>query len=327
MLKQIVVGSRQDALTFETDAAYAMISFVGTYPGSQRYAPKIRRPQTFRGRIVIRADDCDARPSEPFTALSAEQAKRLVRFVMRNARHIEVLFIHCGEGIGRSSGAAIALSEALGVPWAHLHETKCWPNEHVRTQITAAFNEIVKGVAADRRRKRSNPSNRYGRHKDFNRPNDGVGAPMNDHRQTPEEDLKRRFARDHPWTPPWGTLPNELPCMVNPHALTDAKPLLERLERAFGARPLGDLLDIAPDAVARCITGRQTMTDDMQRHVIGLHNLLCRMLQTFAPDFAALWLVGSEPILEGKRPIDVLALRGVGPLIEALDGIEAGAYS
>ncbi len=39
------------------------------------------------------------------------------------------------------------------------------------------------------------------------------------------------------------------------------------------------------------------------------------------------WLVGQEPFLDGSRPIDVLAIRGVAPLIEALDGIDAGAYA
>ncbi len=62
--------------------------------------------------------------------------------------------------------------------------------------------------------------------------------------------------------------------MVDPHALTDMKPLLERLKLAFGARPLGYLLDITPDAAARCVNGKQIMNNEMKKQVISLHNLL-----------------------------------------------------
>ncbi|MGA8098423.1 MAG: hypothetical protein WB810_07175 [Candidatus Cybelea sp.] len=65
----------------------------------------------------------------------------------------------------------------------------------------------------------------------------------------------------------------------------------------------------------------------MARRVIDLHDILNRALQVFQPATAASWLVGNEPFLDNKRPIDVLVMRGAAPLIEALDNIDAGAYA
>ena len=39
------------------------------------------------------------------------------------------------------------------------------------------------------------------------------------------------------------------------------------------------------------------------------------------------WLVGSNQHLGGARPIDVLALRGAGPVIEALQAFEDLSYA
>ena len=42
---------------------------------------------------------------------------------------------------------------------------------------------------------------------------------------------------------------------------------------------------------------------------------------------AAMWLGGSEPLLGGSRPIDVLAAEGASRVIRAIDGIEQGAFA
>ena len=65
----------------------------------------------------------------------------------------------------------------------------------------------------------------------------------------------------------------------------------------------------------------------MRGRVVDLHDVLNRALLVFPADIAVLWLFGSEPFLDGKRPIDVLTIRGAAPLIDALRNIEAGAYA
>ena len=113
----------------------------------------------------------------------------------------------------------------------------------------------------------------------------------------------------------------------DPEALADVHPLLERLVRAFGPRPLARLLGVRPGSVANWTSARRQISAEMTRRIINLHDVLTRALQVFAPATAARWLVGNEPFLDNKRPIDVLVLRGAAPVIEALDNIDAGAYA
>jgi len=75
------------------------------------------------------------------------------------------------------------------------------------------------------------------------------------------------------------------------------------------------------------MSGHRRLSTEMAKRVIDLHDVLNRALQIYNAATAVDWLVGHEPFLDHKRPIDVLVLRGAAPLIEALDGIEAGAYA
>jgi uncharacterized protein (DUF2384 family) len=61
--------------------------------------------------------------------------------------------------------------------------------------------------------------------------------------------------------------------------------------------------------------------------IVDLHDVLTRILRVYNPEVAAMWLVGSEPLLGGARPIDVLAMEGAAPVIRAIDGIAQGAYA
>ncbi len=49
-----------------------------------------------------------------------------------------------------------------------------------------------------------------------------------------------------------------------------------------------------------------------------------RILQIWAPQVAEEWLTGSEPHLDGARPIDVCLLGETEGLLDALDYIEQG---
>lgn len=73
--------------------------------------------------------------------------------------------------------------------------------------------------------------------------------------------------------------------------------------------------------------GGAKISSEMSHRVLDVHAVLVRALQVFAPEVAMQWLVGHEPFLNDARPIDVLSVRGAGPLMEALDSIAAGAYA
>lgn len=120
--------------------------------------------------------------------------------------------------------------------------------------------------------------------------------------------------------------------LILPEAPSDADALgnviglLDRLIAAYNARTIARMLDVDAAMVTRWRAGKP-ISPTMRRRIIDLHDVINRALQIFVPEVAARWLVGSDPLLGGARPIDVLAIRGVIPVIEALDGVEAGTYA
>lgn len=58
----------------------------------------------------------------------------------------------------------------------------------------------------------------------------------------------------------------------------------------------------------------------MGRRIVDLHDILTRILRVYSRQAAALWLIGSEPLLGGSRPIDVLVTEGAARVICAIDG-------
>ncbi len=66
---------------------------------------------------------------------------------------------------------------------------------------------------------------------------------------------------------------------------------------------------------------------EMGRRIVDLNDILTRVLRVYGREAAAMWLVGSEPLLGGARPIDVLVTEGAAPVIRAIDGIAEGAYA
>lgn len=113
----------------------------------------------------------------------------------------------------------------------------------------------------------------------------------------------------------------------NPEALSDVATLLDRLESAFGTRPIAKLLDVGPGMVTNWKNRRHRMSPEYARRVIELHDAFVRALQVFQPQVLMQWLVGNEPFLNGARPIDVLVTRGAAPLIDALAAVESTSYA
>ncbi len=110
-------------------------------------------------------------------------------------------------------------------------------------------------------------------------------------------------------------------------SLAETRPLLARLIEALGANATARLLDIDRAQVSRWMSRRAPISAEMGRRIVDLHDVLTRILRVFERDAAAMWLTGSEPLLGGARPIDVLVLEGAPPVIRAIDGIAQGAFA
>lgn len=134
-----------------------------------------------------------------------------------------------------------------------------------------------------------------------------------------------RLARHKPRS--W--MPTAKVVVLRPSAdeLADVVPLLKRVIQALGTNAAARLLGADRALVSRWSSGKEPLSGEMSRRVIDLHDVLTRILRIYGREAAALWLTGSEPLLGGSRPIDVLALEGAAPVIRAIDGIAQGVYA
>jgi uncharacterized protein (DUF2384 family) len=132
--------------------------------------------------------------------------------------------------------------------------------------------------------------------------------------------LKPKF---RPWTP----VGNVVVLKKSADQLADVVPLLARVVHALGTNAAARLLGADRAQVSRWSSGGESISHEMGRRIIDLHDILTRILRVYGREAAAMWLVGSEPLLGGARPIDVLVAEGAPRVIRAIDGIAAGAYA
>ena len=125
----------------------------------------------------------------------------------------------------------------------------------------------------------------------------------------------------------WKPLTGSIVLRPSADALADVRPLLARIIDALGTNAAGRLLDADRAQVSRWNAGTEPVGAEMGRRIIDLHDVLTRILRVYSREAAAMWLVGSEPLLGGARPIDVLVTEGAAPVIRTIDGIAEGAYA
>lgn len=125
----------------------------------------------------------------------------------------------------------------------------------------------------------------------------------------------------------WSPEPGKIQLRAAAEALTDVRPLLTRVTNALGTNAAARLLGVDRAQVSRWSSRKDSVSAEMARRIIDVHDVLTRILRVYEREAAAMWLVGSEPLLGGARPIDVLVTEGAAPVIRAIDGIAQGAYA
>jgi len=125
----------------------------------------------------------------------------------------------------------------------------------------------------------------------------------------------------------WTVMTSTVVFRPSAQALADVSPLLARVVEALGTNAAARLLGADRAQVSRWTSGKEAIGSEMGRRIVDLHDILTRILRVYSREAAAMWLVGSEPLLGGARPIDVLAMEGAAPVVRAIDGIAAGAYA
>lgn len=90
-----------------------------------------------------------------------------------------------------------------------------------------------------------------------------------------------------------------------------------------GGSRLAELLKVSPSQTSRWATGEERPSAHTAPLLIDLEHVLARVRLVWAEPAATTWMASVNAHLAGARPIDVLTMRGVGPVLEALD---AGAW-
>lgn len=101
---------------------------------------------------------------------------------------------------------------------------------------------------------------------------------------------------------------------------------LDRLIDRLGNNRLANLMSVSPSQPSRWRAGKEGIGPENQRRLIDLDYVFGRLEQLFTPRQAEIWLTSSNAHL-GARPIDVLRLQGVAPVIAAIDAEAEGAFA
>jgi uncharacterized protein (DUF2384 family) len=102
---------------------------------------------------------------------------------------------------------------------------------------------------------------------------------------------------------------------------------VEALSADFGSqRRLADLLDVSPAQVTRWLRG-QGIDEVNAERVDLLELVMSNLLRLYEPDAAASWLVGLNPSLHDRRPIDLVRTGRSRELLEAIANERAGGFA
>lgn len=108
--------------------------------------------------------------------------------------------------------------------------------------------------------------------------------------------------------------------------LSHVRQRLHHLLESYGNNWVAAALNVSPSQPSRWRQGKEGINADNQRLVLDLDYVMARLSRLFPPEHVEIWLTSHNAHL-GARPIDVLRMRGAGPVVEAIDAEEEGAYA
>jgi uncharacterized protein (DUF2384 family) len=102
---------------------------------------------------------------------------------------------------------------------------------------------------------------------------------------------------------------------------------LRRVVDSLSLIAAADVLGVDRSQLNRCLKGKEAIGAELSRRIIDVEYVLDRALRVLHSDEVGPWLTEPEPLLGGSVPINVLTIKGTGPVIVALDGVAAGAFA
>ncbi len=104
-------------------------------------------------------------------------------------------------------------------------------------------------------------------------------------------------------------------------------PQLDRLIGSLGSNTVAALLGVSKSQPSRWRSRAEGIGPANRRRIADLDHVMDRLLLELHPEQAGTWLASANAHLGGARPVDVLLLRGAGPVIDAIDALAEGAYA
>ena len=101
---------------------------------------------------------------------------------------------------------------------------------------------------------------------------------------------------------------------------------LDRLVEAVGNNRVAQMLKVSRSQPSRWRTGEEGIGPENARRVVDLEYVMSRLAQLYPEAVADMWLSSFNAHL-GARPVDVLQLKGAGPVVAAIDAEAEGAYA
>jgi uncharacterized protein (DUF2384 family) len=99
------------------------------------------------------------------------------------------------------------------------------------------------------------------------------------------------------------------------------------LSRDFGSqRRLAELLGVSPAQVTRWRRG-QGIDEVNAGRVDLLELVMANLLRLYATEAAERWLLGANPSLGGRRPLDLIRRGQTGPVLDAIASERAGSFA
>lgn len=102
---------------------------------------------------------------------------------------------------------------------------------------------------------------------------------------------------------------------------------LRRVVDSLSLTAAANVLGVDRSQLNRCLKGKEAIGVELSRRIIDVEYVLDRALHVLHSDEVGPWLTEPEPLLGGSIPINVLTIKGTGPVVSALDGVAAGAFA
>ena len=102
---------------------------------------------------------------------------------------------------------------------------------------------------------------------------------------------------------------------------------VQRLVSVLGSNTLARILGVANSQPSRWRAGKEQISQENRRKLVDLDHVLERLLLEIHPDQAGDWLGSPNAHLGGATPLDVFAVHGAAPVLDAIEALAVGAYA